>query len=169
MSETGALWERIRDAEPNDLDVSRWLNEFSQDPGAAELVASDLGPSRRRRTLLALHHPEARELVMQLLPKLTRVAATQVAEVTLVRDVLRRVPTEDLEGPIWPITESILEEQDLEAPRRLAELFSELGLREPLNRLLERIVVSNVRDWYEVAQEFTGIWDTDHWGKPVRE
>ena len=106
---------------------------------------------------------------MQLLPKLTRLAATQAAEVTLVRDVLRRVPTEDLEGPIWPITESILEEQDLEAPRRLAELFSEVGLRDPLNLLLERMVVSNVRDWYEVAQEFAGIWDTEQWGKPARE
>jgi hypothetical protein len=106
---------------------------------------------------------------MQILPKLTRLAATQAAEVTLVRDVLRRVPAEDLEGPIWPITESILEGQDLEAPRRLAELFSELGLRGPLNRLLERMVVSNVRDWYEVAQEFAGIWDTVHWGRPVGE
>jgi hypothetical protein len=106
---------------------------------------------------------------MQLLPKLTRLAATQAAEVTLARDVLRRVPTEDLEGPIWQITESILEEQDLDAPRRLAELFSELGLRDPLNLLLQRMVVSNVRDWYEVAQEFAGIWDTRHWGRPVTE
>lgn len=156
------LWDRLLGL-GSDEDPGPLLRDLSQLPDAEEVVKSSITYEHRVKGLEALTHPQAAQLASRLLPFLVYLASTAHRDVLLVRRVIGVIPKGELEERIWPLARAHLSTEAWEEPRRFAELFTELDLREPLEHLLETISGSENVDWQEVEEEFKAILKYQDW------
>jgi len=163
MTEAAEIWQRILNLEP-DEDPGPLVLELNRHPDAGDAVKSTL-TERRHRSLTALARPEFARLASQVLPSLVYLASTAHRDILLVRQVIGGIPRPELEDRIWPLAQRHLSPDAWEEPRRFAELFTELRLRQPLSHLLEAISGSDDVDWQEVEEEFKRVLQSDIWGK----
>lgn len=140
----------------------------SDDAGLRAFEDGLRDPTRRGRLLRCLLVPSAASLRVALVPVLLEIASHEHAHLDTNRQVLHLVPAEAL-GSSWEIVLPLLESGDWEEPRRLAELFVELALLQPMRALVAWCESSGNPDVQEVASDLAVAWDKSIWGLPISE
>lgn len=102
------------------------------------------------------------------MPVLLELASHEHAHLQTNRQVLHLLPAEALRSS-WEIVLPLLGSGDWEVPRRLAELFVELALLQPMRKLVARCESSGDPDVQEVASDLAAAWDKSTWGLPISE
>lgn len=92
-------------------------------------------------------------LIIGLITELVSLASVAHADISLVRQVVGRIPGEWAEAYLWDFIEPVLEQGGGEEYRRLAELLRGLD-SEHLGRLVSRAAASNDEEIREVAEDF---------------
>jgi hypothetical protein len=150
QSESSSGWDAALEAL---VRVSTSLEELSSRADVAtRLRAGLLNPTERRPTLLILGLMDTRHTA-QVADQVVE-AAESHRNARLARELLGRLPRNELQALIPPLVSARLEQADDDAYRRLAELLVHLGLKEALDELRARAASSHDPSVREIAVDF---------------